>query len=422
MVQPVTGDRLVTLDAIRGVAVIGILAMNIIGFSMLSSSAVSPNLMGGTSCYDRAAFVLASIFFDGKMRGLFSLLFGASMALIVDRAAAKGEDPARIHYARMAVLFLFGLAHYLFLWDGDILMEYALVGSVAFLFLYNSPRALVRMALLLFAANLAILASTAGSVKLIETQAASAAPGSVAQQDYAAMVAAYSDPGEPVNLRELAATRGDYADVVAYRASADQIVALPAILLLWGAETLAYMLLGAALLRSGFFSSGWSRTRLWRLALITGLPAILALSVIMKGVWSTNFPPIASFVAYFGWTPPFDILLTLAYAALLVLAIPRFPASALVARLTAAGRMAFSNYLGTSLVMTTIFYGYGFNLFGTVPRAQVYLFVLGGGIAMLLWSKPWLERFHYGPLEWLWRSMARREWQRMRRSGTEKAP
>lgn len=79
----------------------------------------------------------------------------------------------------------------------------------------------------------------------------------------------------------------------------------------------------------------------------------------------------------------------------------------MVARVAAAGRAAFTNYLGTSIIMTFLFYGYGLGLFGEVSRAACYLFVIGAWALMLLWSKPWLDRFAYGPMEWLWRSLAR---------------
>ena len=78
--------------------------------------------------------------------------------------------------------------------------------------------------------------------------------------------------------------------------------------------------------------------------------------------------------------------------------------------------MAFTNYLTTSIVMTSIFYGYGLGLFGSVGRAALYLFCFGMWAAILLWSKPWLDRFHYGPFEWLWRSLSRAQLQPMRRS------
>src|SRR3546814_5623182 len=99
--------------------------------------------------------------------------------------------------------------------------------------------------------------------------------------------------------------------------------------------------------------------------------------------------------------------MTLGWAALILWLIAVTASDAARARLAAAGRMAFTNYLMTSIVMTTIFYGYGLGLFGSVGRAPLYLFCIGMWAAMLLWSKPWLDRFHYGPFEWMWRRLAR---------------
>jgi uncharacterized protein len=113
---------------------------------------------------------------------------------------------------------------------------------------------------------------------------------------------------------------------------------------------------------------------------------------------------------------PFDVVATVGWAALIMLLIRTAASDAMRARLAATGRMAFTNYLATSIVMTTIFYGYGFGLFGGVSRAALYLFCLGMWAAMLLWSKPWLDRFHYGPFEWLWRSLARWSPQPMRKA------
>src|SRR3546814_14505668 len=107
--------------------------------------------------------------------------------------------------------------------------------------------------------------------------------------------------------------------------------------------------------------------------------------------------------------------MTLGWAALILWLIAVTASDAARARLAAAGRMAFTNYLMTSIVMTTIFYGYGLGMFGSVGRAPLYLFCIGMWAAMLLWSKPWLDRFHSGPLDWLWSSPPRARLQPMRR-------
>ena len=111
----------------------------------------------------------------------------------------------------------------------------------------------------------------------------------------------------------------------------------------------------------------------------------------------------------------FRPLMVVAIAALVILATRR--GGKLVDRIAAAGRAAFTNYLGTSLVMTFLFYGYGLGWFGTLSRAQLWLVVLPMWVLMLAWSKPWLDRFQYGPFEWLWRSLSRWEMQPMIRRG-----
>src|SRR5258706_11784120 len=99
-------DRIATLDIIRGVAVMGILAMNIVGFAMPDSAYLNPASYGGATGINLATWVFNFVLIDGKMRGLFSFLFGASMLLVIDQARAKGENPARVHFARMFWLLL----------------------------------------------------------------------------------------------------------------------------------------------------------------------------------------------------------------------------------------------------------------------------------------------------------------------------
>ncbi|RYY11919.1 MAG: DUF418 domain-containing protein, partial [Alphaproteobacteria bacterium] len=124
--------RIATLDLIRGVAVMGILASNIAAFGFPEFAYMTPASMGAPSTPDLIAWTTTFIVIDGKMRGLFSFLFGASMLLVIDRAEANGEDPATVHLRRMAWLFVFGIAHLYLLWWGDILAHYALVGALAY--------------------------------------------------------------------------------------------------------------------------------------------------------------------------------------------------------------------------------------------------------------------------------------------------
>jgi uncharacterized protein len=171
------------------------------------------------------------------------------------------------------------------------------------------------------------------------------------------------------------------------------------------AETLPLMLLGMVLYRNGFFSGRWARARLCRLAAwgLT-LGAVLTLGLLAL-VWPRHFPFRAMYGVILYWAAIPHVLMALGYAAALVTAAPRVLASRFGQVLAKAGRMAFSNYIGTTVAMTTIFYGWGLGLIGTIGHARQLLVVLGAWAVMLAWSSLWLGRFRQGPLEWLWRSL-----------------
>ena len=158
--------RHITLDALRGFAVMGILAMNIVAFAMPEMAYISPAAIGEPSQADIFSWLFSLIVVDGKMRGLFSLLFGASMMLIVDRAEAKGENPDSVHFRRMGWLALFGLAHFFFIWWGDILFLYAAVGCVAYLFKDMEARPLIKISLIVYAVGFLLMSLMMGSMPL----------------------------------------------------------------------------------------------------------------------------------------------------------------------------------------------------------------------------------------------------------------
>lgn len=387
MTATTSADRIATLDIVRGVAVMGILVANLPAFGLPEAAYFNPRAWGGTGAADVAIWAANFVLVEGKMRGLFSFLFGASALLVIERA---GEAATRVHYRRMATLLVIGLIHGYLIWWGDILSHYALVGSVAFV--------MRRMAV----QNLLIL----GAV-LVGVQALLGAFAALAafMPEGAAMASALGAPPRAELLREVAAYRGGYATNVAHRwATNDNPLVF---LLAGGGETLGYMLWGMAGLKSGFLTGAWERRRYFRIAAWT-LPvgwavyALLAALVIGRGF---DWRYLA--VSAMGVSTPFRPLLIVGYACLIML-LAR-PGGWLTERIAAAGRAAFTNYLGTSVFMTAIFYGWGLGLFGRLGRAEMYALVPLAWALMLLWSKPWLERFRYGPLEWLWRSLARLE-------------
>lgn len=405
------GQRHISLDAMRGFAVMGILAMNIIGFAMPDWAYVTPAAYGTETSADQIAWAFSFIFIDGKMRGLFSLLFGASMMLIIDRATAKGESAAQVHYRRMAWLAVFGLAHYFFIWFGDILFLYAIIGMIAFRFRNWSPERLIKVALIIFAVGLALWGVQLGGLQVFQYLATRPdASAEMARQFRELMDSA----GLAFNIApDLALHRGSYAAITLDKLgewSTPLFLVVQSI-----GETLPLMMIGMAMQKSGFMKGDWDAAdyRRWAIRMVpVGLLLTAALAV---WIVAAGFDRITALAVLYFWGGIPRLMLTIGYAAVLILIIGHYRNHPMLARVAAAGRAAFSNYLGTSIIMTTIFYGYGFGLFGHVGRAGLWLFVLGAWALMLLWSKPWLMKFHYGPLEWLWRSLARGKMQAMRR-------
>jgi uncharacterized protein len=405
-------ERIVTLDIVRGVAVMGILAMNIVAFAMPFAAYMNPAAYGSESAADYAAWVFNFVLIDGKMRGLFSFLFGASMLLVIERAAASGRSPAGTHFARMAWLLVFGLAHFLFIWFGDILASYAQVGMLAYLFHRLSPKSLVRWGIGLLVFQTILLAGTALAIFYLQSIAAQpdAPPELVAQ--WRDMNAQFGPPTQQALGAKLAMFHGGYLPLAEYRLG--RLMEPFVTTLFMGWETLAYFLFGMALLKTGFFRGEWEPARYRRLVVIgfgIGIPVYVGLAWIL---YSDGFSVPMVFAVAMAATTPFRPLMVIATASLIILLSRR--GGGLVARIAAAGRVAFTNYLGTSILMTTLFYGYGFGLFGALSRAELWLVVIAAWALMLLWSKPWLERFRYGPFEWLWRSLSRGRIEPIRRA------
>ncbi len=408
-------SRILTLDAVRGIAVMGILLMNIVSFAMPDAAYVHPLALPPVSDGDLVAWGINQLLFEGRMRGLFALLFGASTLLVMARADAAGGSPVATHLRRMAVLALFGAAHFLLLWEGDILLHYAILGMVLWLARDWPVDKLVRAAVIALSLHSLYWSFQIGGALMFQAMATGpdATPQMVA--GYRTMLAGFPGPGSPAIVRDLAIYTGDYAGIVEHRLS-DKLWTPWELLKVLGGESLGYMLIGMALMKSGLFTGEWPRAAVRRVMVVAYAVSLPLLALLTCWTVASGFDRIVIMGNFIAWAVPLRVLCALGHVALAVLLVQRFAASALVARIAAAGRMAFTNYLATSAVMTTIFYGYGLGLYGSVGRAELYWFVAAMWAAMLLWSRPWLDRFRYGPLEWLWRSLARGRIEALRRS------
>jgi uncharacterized protein len=404
--DPPEPARIANLDLIRGIAVLGILTVNIAGFAGTSSSPLSPHLPFAGSHQDEWTFAAVFVLFEGKMRALFSLLFGASMLLFIDKAEARGRDGAMLQMRRLGWLTVLGYLHFALLWWGDILFAYGLLGLGALALREIETRRLAIAAVAFFI--LWHLIGMALTWKDLTRDVAVSLGQANAQQYLGHAQALALQLGK--SARELALYSGPYPVQVGGQLASDWIQPLDIAISTLG-ETVPLMALGMVLHRTGFFAGTWPMRRLRRIAgWGIALGAALTIALLVPA-WRQGFPVGTMFAYLLFWTAIPHLLMTLGYAALLVLLAPRLLATRLGRRIEAAGRMAFSNYIGTSLVMTAIFYGWGLGLVGTVGHAAQVPFVLLGWALMLGWSKPWLARFRQGPLEWLWRSLT--EWRSM---------
>ncbi len=393
----------------------GILAMNIVAFAMPPQAYLNPLAYGTETVFDFAVYAFNAVLVDGKMRGLFSFLFGASMLLVAQLAQARDESPAAVTFRRQLWLLLFGMLHYYLIWYGDILIGYALLGMVAWLFRDKRPRTLVIWGILFLAVQLLIMAAIAGYAQSLAAAVSGANPSPDDLKAWEEMGRDVAAPSAAALKENLALYLGPWSGIVDYQVTEKATMPL-FFTFLFGCETLAFMLLGMAGLKSGYLTGDWDRRSYVRTALICLAISVPAYVVIVAMLFAENFAVQSIYTWSFAATVPFRPLMVVAYAALIILATRG--GGWLTERIAAAGRAAFTNYLGTSILMTGLFYGWGLGLYGSLGRAELYLVVFAMWALMLLWSKPWLDRFAYGPFEWLWRSLARWDVQPMRKRVT----
>lgn len=399
------GDRHISIDAVRGFAVLGILLMNIVGMGLPSFAYIDPTYAGGSAGADLWTWAVNNVLTDGKMRALFTMLFGASAVLIAERAQGGRPSPAATHYRRMFWLFVFGMLHAYFLWWGDVLTLYAVAGLVLFPLRKLSPKLLLGLGAAILLGLLVKNLLEAGHLEAL--RAAATAPGASAEAAKAWQEASATVILPPeVRDQELAAYRGGFLDALQARAQMAmflQLVLEPRDGL---PEAIGQMLIGMALFRMGFFTLGWT-SRGYGLLIAAGyLVGAPITAWLAWKIWQADFEPLAlHHWEVWGQAPrPF---IALAHASVVLLIVRAGVARGLTERLAAAGRMAFSNYLMTSIITTLVFCGFGLGLYGRLSRFEQLGVVVGVWVFILIWSKPWLARFHYGPFEWAWRSLVK---------------
>jgi len=384
-------SRIKSLDVVRGLALLGILAVNAAFFAGPFQAAQNPLLAPLAVTDDTLwTWLVMHVFFEFKMITLFSMLFGVSIYLVGGERSDK--DRGKVLRRRLAWLALFGLLHGALLWYGDILLHYALCGFIVLFARSLKGRTLFIIGAILFALTVGLGAAFS-----------------------AMMPMAPAESLEPMREQMWAPPAAEIeATIAAYQAGA--LSSLQANFEVWFEfvwfmiffmpRTIGVMMIGMALYKWGFFSGAAKASTYWIVALI----GAVALALVGWQAW-INAEHDFDFMHMFSvGTTANNVLspfISLLYASLLILLVKSGALQFFTNALAAVGRMAFTNYLMQTIIMTTIFYGgRGFGLFGEVDRVQLWGIVVAVWVLQLIWSPLWLSRFSMGPFEWVWRSLS----------------
>ena len=423
-----TSDRIASIDVLRGVAVLGIFVMNLPTFAFSAQAYLIPYLDGGFEGIHYFAWLLNYLIFDQKMMSIFSMLFGAGIVVFADRAMQKRGRAAGLFYRRLFWLWLIGMLHAYLIWEGDILVFYAISGAIVYLFRKLRPRWLILISITLLAVGMAINTSSGyffnltrsmheQRLDLIErgepvpptveslaeawTGIIDEDSGEVITEGFREMVA----PSAELLEKERKAVLGSFLDRAAFRAP-DVLMFQTFLYLIWGVwRVCGMMLLGMALFKLGIFSGARSTAFYTHMALIClglGFP-INALGAFVLHRADYDLALWFYYTGHFNYIS--SALIALGYTAIVMLICKSGALAPITSALASVGRMAFTNYLMQSVIAAIVFFGWGFGLYASLQRAELIPVVLGVWTFQILLSVWWLRRFRFGPMEWLWRSL-----------------
>ena len=423
-VSPVTRKvRIRSIDTLRGVALLGILLMNIIAFGLPYASYFNPVFDSNLEGINLSTYIAMDVFVEGSMRGIFSMLFGAGFLLFITKPDTNEDLVRGLYFRRTLLLILIGVFNaYILVWPGDILFTYGVAGLLLYVFWHYSAKKLALISGVIFAL-LAILHTASHmysrglreEVLEIEALPASTELNQVQQQTLAEWDTFLDQQLFTPELveQDLQIRKGGYIETFQFLVPFNLIIQTVGLVAsgLW--DALAMMLLGMAFMKWGIFNA--SRSMKFYLGMFvigfgTGLPI---------NYFEVNAFVSSGFEIYWEAAnrPTYDLgrlLVAIGYIGLIMMICKSGILHLLRSALASVGQMALTNYLSQSLICNAIFMGWGFNLLGELERFQIYYVVLGVWLFQLIVSPIWLRYFRFGPAEWLWRSLTYKNKQQWR--------
>jgi uncharacterized protein len=404
-------ERLVQVDFLRGVALLGILIVNMAFFFEPFGRMVDPTWLHWEPTVGRAAWATVSAIFTFKFISLFSMMFGFGVAMQLQRVDDSGRRAWPFAFRRFGLLALIGLVHGTFIWYGDILFVYACLGLALTAMRKLSPKVLLIVAtciagvLALFAlGGFAVTAITEAvgddPVEPLQFVASTETPEFLG---FSAMKEASFYPAAPewMHAEVHAYREGPFSDALVFRATS-YAMALAVAVFSYGWHSLLMMLLGMWAFKSGFWKPDRAAFRKW--VAVVGLGVGMPLSLAgVAFVWMTDFSSGTAWGGYQALLSLSAMIMPAGYAVLIggaALALPQ----AIVRAVASAGRMALTVYLLESIAATSVAYWWGFGKFGSLTGWQTLGLAVAIWVGLVLMATLWLRVFKMGPIEWVWRA------------------
>lgn len=400
-IAPVQPDqRISEIDIIRGLALLGILMVNMSFFKYPVFFERYPS--GFSEGLDQLASWIIQLFFTGKFYAIFSFLFGLGFFIFMERTISKGFDLIRLYRRRLFALLVIGFVHLFFVWSGDILFTYALIGFILIKFRSKSIPALRRWIIGLYITAI-LLNFLLGLINGIGVY--------FAGDSYAYMMQQMIDEAVAVYLT------GSLTELIYFRLF-NEVPYVLLSLVIWIPAVLAFFLCGLYAGKIKVFNNIPGHLPLLRKVRNIGLPVGTLLMffyyLVETGSVPTGViikPALLSTTNYAA-----SLFIFPAYVALIVLALQKDFWKNLLSPVAAAGRMALTNYLLQTLICLLIFYGFGFGYYAGVSAAAGLIITLLIYLVQVFWSNLWFKKFRFGPLEWLWRMVTYRRREKLLRS------
>jgi uncharacterized protein len=407
-------ERIDSLDVIRGMALLGILLMNINGMGLPFAYA-DPTIAGGADGLNLDVWIANNLLFEGTMRGLFTLLYGSGVILLVSRLekSRAGIMAADIYYRRTMWLLVLGIINvYVLLWHGDILYPYAIFGLMLFPFRNARVRTLFLVAGLLIGIGILWDVSDYHDKRRLQEDAqkilvlkGQGHETDKAQNEKLEEWEKFKTKKSEEELnRQIEKMHQSYFTVVLEKVKGNQFMQTWLPYRLWVWDILSFMLLGMAFYKMRIFQGERSRA-FYAGMMAAGYAVGLTVNYFeTRMILGSGFDALVLLKADQTYQVG-RLFTTMGHVGLLMLFIRAGFVPLLQRSLAAVGRMALTNYLMHSVITSIIFYGDGFALYGKLERYQLYYIVAAIWIFQLIASPLWLRYFQYGPVEWLWRSL-----------------